>query len=64
MRKIFELDFCIAQILLLISVVIEINQKEYWGSVHNLAVGGGAVCISGDCCPLRLLARGVFRSSV
>ena len=36
MRKIFELDFCIAQILLLISVVIAINQKEYWGAYMTL----------------------------
>jgi hypothetical protein len=35
-RKIFDLDFCIAQILLLISVVIEINQKEYWGAYMTL----------------------------
>ena len=36
MRKIFELDFCIAQILLLVLVVIAINQKEYWGAYITL----------------------------
>lgn len=36
MRKIFELDFCIAQILLLVLVVIAINQKEYWEAYMTL----------------------------
>lgn len=32
MRKIFEPDFCIVQTILIASVVIAINQKEYWGA--------------------------------